>query len=850
MLGKATFVLVVCLGVCGYAAQADPQPDQWLTPGGDAGGSYYSPLDTINAENVSRLGFAWDYDLGTQRGLEATPVVVEGVLYAAGNWGRVYALDARTGRPLWTYDPQVEGQWGRYACCDVVNRGLAVWNGRVYVASVDGYLHAIDARTGRRVWRVDTLPDRKADSFKYFITGAPLLAGDLIVIGNGGSDFKGARGSVSAYSLATGEFRWRFYTVPRDPRLGPQDQPHLQAAVKTWSPRYDWSNGGGGTAWDGLAYDADRKLVYLGTANASPYHGQHDAANAGDELYVASIIAVHADSGQMAWYYQEIPGEGWDYDTTNKLILTDLTVEGKSRHVIMQASKDGYLYVLDRISGEFLSGKPFAHVTWSRGLDPKTHRPIVNPAADWGRQPALIYPAAVGAHGWQPMSYSPQTQLLYIPVIDAPMVYVDTSRRRAGLIEGNFDLAFFFPEDYAPEDLESLFGKLPSLQSLSPGGKAPQSRGLIRAVEPLTGKLHWEQQTQSLWDGGILSTGGNLVFRGDSAGYLNAYRADDGTLLKRIEVGSSIMAAPMTYRIDGVQYVSVMAGYGGGVLFLPYPESSAAYRYGNEGRIITFRLDGPAPPLPAVVTDNRIEKPPARLGDAASIARGEVLYSRYCSRCHSFGRGLLPDLRNLPEGIHSIFADIVLRGTLQAKGMARWDDVLSTDDATAIHAYLIDQQYQLQATANRPSAAAGSAGPDTAIRTPGVAPELKHSWEVSFNQGNADAVVQLYAPDAELVMTGAAPARGREAIRRAVQQMIDSGAKVNIGSARNIGAGDLAYVYGPYTVFDKQGGHAIESGQYLEIWRRRNGAWLIDLDVNVAAPAPTAAAVVPGSTPR
>lgn len=770
---------------------ADREPDQWLTPGRDAGGTYYSPLDSINADNVSRLGFAWDYDLGTRRGLEGTPVAVDGVLYASGNWGRVYALDARTGRALWTYDPDVAGQWGRYACCDVVNRGLAVWKGRVYVASVDGYLHAIDARTGRRIWRVDTLPDRKADSFKYFITGAPLLAGDVIVIGNGGSDFKGARGSVAAYSLESGEFRWRFYTVPRDPKLGPQDQPHLQSAVKTWSPQYDWSNGGGGTAWDGLAYDADRKLVYLGTANASPYHGQNDVANQGDELYVACIMAVHADTGQMAWYYQEIPGEGWDYDTTNKLILTDLAVDGRPRAVIMQASKNGYLYVLDRSTGEFLSGKPFARVTWTRGLDPGTHRPIPNPDADWGRGPTLIYPAAVGAHGWQPMSYDPKTQLLYIPVIDAPMVYVDTSKRRAGLIEGNFDLAFFLPEDYAPKDLESLLGKLPSLQSLS-GGKTPQSRGLIRAVEPLTGKLRWEQQTQSLWDSGILSTAGNLVFRGDSAGFLSVYRADDGALLKKLEVGSSMMAAPMTYRVDGVQYVSVMAGYGGGVLFLPFPEGSAAHRYGNEGRIITFKLDGPAPPLPALIKDDPVETPPRRLGDAATVARGELLYSRYCSRCHSFGRGLLPDLRNLPAGIHSIFADIVLRGTLQARGMARWDDVLSADDVAAIHAYLIDQQYRLQAAAG-PAASASAAGPSSAmphaatlssaLRTPGVAPELKHSWEVYFNQGNVDRVVQLYAPDAELLMSGAAPAHGREAIRDVVQQMIASGAKVKIGTA-------------------------------------------------------------------
>ncbi len=686
-------------------ARSESEPDQWLTPGRDAGGTYYSPLDTVNDKNVARLGFAWDYKLGTKRGLEATPVVVDGVMYAAGNWGRVYAVDATTGHELWTYNPQVEGQWGRYACCDVVNRGLAVWKGHVYVASIDGYLHAIDARTGQRVWRVDTLPDRKPGGFHYFISGAPVLAGDSIVIGNGGADFKGARGQVSAYSLDTGAFKWRFYTVPRDPKAGPQDQPHLESAVKTWPSRYDWSMGGGGTAWDGLAYDTEHDLVYIGTANASPYHGEHDPAGQGDELYVASIIAIHGATGAMAWYYQEIPGEGWDYDTTNKLILTDLEVDGRPRQVIMQASKNGYLYVLDRVSGEFLSGKPFAYVNWASGLDPKTHRPVVNPGADWGRAPALIYPAAVGAHGWQPMSFSAKTGLVYIPVIDAPMVYVDTSKRRAGLIEGNFNLACFFPEDYVPKDLESLFGKLPSLESLSPGKEPPKSRGLIRAVQPLTGRVIWERQTDSIWDGGILSTGGNLVIRGDAAGYLNIYAADSGALLKRIDVGSSIMAAPMTYRVNGVQYVSVMAGYGGGVLFLPFPKSSAAYKYGNDGRIVTFRLDGGEPPKPPLADEQPHDAPPPREGSPAEIAQGELLYNRYCSRCHAFGRGLVPDLRQLPSAIHDIFYDIVLRGALQANGMARWDDVLSQKDAQAIHAYLVDQAWQLQTTQTEPSSA-------------------------------------------------------------------------------------------------------------------------------------------------
>jgi quinohemoprotein ethanol dehydrogenase len=281
-------------------------------------------------------------------------------------------------------------------------------------------------------------------------------------------------------------------------------------------------------------------------------------------------------------------------------------------------------------------------------------------------------------------------------VIDAAMVYVDTSKRRAGLIEGNFNLAFFFPEDYLPRELESLYGPLPSLESLSPGGKPPKSRGLIRAIEPLSGRIVWEQQTDSIWDGGILSTGGNLVMRGDASGYLNVYAADSGTLLKRLDVGSSIMAAPMTYRVNGIQYISVMAGYGGGLLFLPFPETSAAYKYGNAGRIITFRLDGGPAPKPPIVSDQSNDPAPPREGSASEIAQGEVLYNRYCSRCHAFGRGLVPDLRRLPRAIHNIFYDVVLQGADEANGMPRWDDVLTRKDVEAIHAYLVGQAWELE----------------------------------------------------------------------------------------------------------------------------------------------------------
>jgi len=674
---------------------ASQAPDEWYTAGRDGGQTYYSPLDAINTSNVGHLGFAWQYSLGSRRGVEATPIVVDGVMYASGPWGYVYALDAVSGKLLWKYDPDVRGGYGRYACCDVVNRGVAVWKGRVYVASLDGYLHAIDARTGRRLWRVNTLPAHSMRAY-YFVTGAPLVAGNVVVIGYGGADFKGNRGSISAYSLDKGTFRWRFYTVPRNPTLGPQDQPQLRAAAGTWPSGYDWSMGAGGAAWGNFDYDPKLRLVYFGTANAEPYHGGLDPAKFGDERYVASIMAVHADTGRMAWYCQEVPAEGWDYDTTNPLVLTRLTVNGRQRQVIVQASKDGFLYVLDRATGEFLSGKPFTYVNWTRGLDPLTHRPIARPALDWTDAPALIWPGAIGAHNWQPMSFDPRTGLVYIPVIDSPMVYVNTARRRAGLIEGNFDLAFFLPADYLPKELADLFGPLPPLSDLARGGPPPLSRGFIRAIDPMTGRIRWQRQTGSIWDGGLLSTGGNLVFQGDAAGRLSAYAADSGKLLARIEVGTSIMAAPMSYRIRGVQYVAVMGGYGGGMLYEPFPVASAAYRFGNEDRIIVFRIDGGPTPHPPRFQEPALPALPPRTAGPQAIARGEVLYNRYCARCHVFGRGLLPDLRRTAPALSPAIYEIVLHGADQANGMGRFDDELTRTQVEAIQAYLIDQAWQMQ----------------------------------------------------------------------------------------------------------------------------------------------------------
>ena len=674
-------------------ARAASEPDQWLMAGRDGGGTYFSPLTDINAQNVGQLGFAWEFRLGTHRGLEATPIVVDGALYTSGVFGHVYALDAASGQKLWTYDPEVDGQWGRYACCDAINRGVAVWNGRVYVGALDGYLHAIDAATGKRIWKVDTLPSRGPKT-PFTLSAAPVVAGDLIIVGSAGADFAGARGYVAAFDLATGAFRWRFYTVPRDPKDGPQDQPHLVAAVKTWDPRHRWDAGSGGTAWDGISYDPELQLVFIGTANGAPYNIKEGGRTGGDDLYAASIVAIHAATGQLAWYYQTTPGDHWDYDSTQKMILADLDLGDGPRKVLMQASKNGYYYVLERATGKLLSANNFAYVNWASGIDPATGRPIPNSRGDYTKKPILLFPGNSGAHSWQPMSYDPDTRLTYIPTMEWPSVYMDSAKQRAGLIEGWFTVPGFPPEGYVPKDLRSLYGPLPSLAALDRGLPPATSRGFLRAWDPVRRKLAWEVQTASSWDGGVLSTAGGLVIQGDAAGNLNVYRADNGSRLARIALGTSVMAAPSTYRVGGVQYVVVMAGFGGNFVNYPLPPESAAYRSDNEGRIIALKLGGGAVPLPPELHLPPFPQPPPREGPAPRIAAGEVLYNRFCGRCHQLGRGVLPDLRRLTPAKHQIFYDIVLNGLLTANGMGRWDDVLSRPDAAAIHAYIVDEAWK------------------------------------------------------------------------------------------------------------------------------------------------------------
>lgn len=674
-------------------------PDNWIAGGRDQDGTYYSPLTRINDKNVGGLGFAWQYDLGTFRGQEATPIVVDGVMYTSGTWGYVYALDARTGREIWKYDPGAVHLAARNPCCDLVNRGVAVWKGRVYVASVDGRLHAVDAATGKKVWEVDTITDHK---MPYTSTGAPQIAGRVVVIGNSGADMgHGAvRGYVSAYDVATGVLRWRFYTVPPDPGK-PDENPELAMADKTWDPQRTAQYKGGGTAWDGFAYDPDLNLVYFGTANAAPYDSRQLGPSNPDELFTASLLAVHADSGRLAWYYQTTPHDHWDFDAVQKLVMADLTMSGQTRHTIMQANKNGFFYVLDRKSGELLSAANYTYVNWASGVDMKTGRPILTPQSDWYSGPKNIFPSWVGGHTWNPMSYNLTTHLVYIPALDVPNVWVDMAHNGGTLkyLDGYFTANGIIPDDtYDAADLRQLYGPLPDRKSLASTRKEKLVRELLRAWDPIARRTVWEHETSSGVrgnDGGVMSTAGNLVFQGRGDGKLWVYAADSGKVLKTVATGSHIMAAPMTYAVGGEQFVAVQAGYGGAAISTgTIPPSSAAGKYQNVNRIVVFKLGGPAVPTPPAWVEPPVPKPPAQTASEAHIRAGEIKFTQECSRCHVLGHSSTPDLRRIDPSLHAIFKDIVLRGAVAPTGMERFDDLLSEADVEDIHAYIIDESWK------------------------------------------------------------------------------------------------------------------------------------------------------------
>jgi alcohol dehydrogenase (cytochrome c)/quinohemoprotein ethanol dehydrogenase len=663
----ALLVLSVARAAAGSPATAD---EDWRNTGRTPDEQRHSTLASIDRDNVARLGLAAWYDIPTTMGQEATPVVADGVIYIVTDWSIVRALDARTAELRWAYDPGVRASLFK-ACCGPVNRGAVLWKDLVVFGALDGRLVALDRATGRPRWSVQTVEPTQP----YTITGAPRLAGDLVLIGNGGAD-KGVRGYVTAYRADSGRFAWRFYTVPGAPGRvdgAASDRVLAERAAPTWAGRW-WEWGGGGTVWDSMAYDPQLDLVYIGTGNGSPWNHGLRSAGRGDNLFLASIVALRAKTGEYAWHYQTTPAETWDFTATQHMILADLPVGQHTRRVLMQAPKNGYFYVLDRATGELLSADALVRMTWSTGVDSKTGRPIETPDARYYRtgKPFLLVPSGAGAHNWHPMAFDPARGLVYIPVSQLPVGYADGGAPSWSIKRLNTGVRYDFgmsSPDFPPA-------------------------GWLMAWDPAARRIAWRTQQPGPSSGGVLSTAGGLVFQGNAAGEFAAYRADDGSKLWSFDAQTGIVAAPVSYSIAGEQSVAVLAGWGGGMAM------AGGARMGALGtnRLLIFRLDArrTLPTRAAEVADARPHVP-ATGADDREIALGGDRYFVYCSACHGIGGvsgGVVPDLRFSALLSSPAWDEIVLRGALSEAGMTRFDDVLDARSSAAIRHYLIEQARQ------------------------------------------------------------------------------------------------------------------------------------------------------------
>jgi quinohemoprotein ethanol dehydrogenase len=644
---------------------ADREPGNWMSVGRTYDEQRYSPLKQIDEHNVQQLGLAWYYDLNTQRGIEGTPIVVDGVLYATSAWTITVAIDARTGKELWRYDPKVPPEWSRYVCCDVVSRGLAVWQGKVIIATLDGRLIALDARTGTPLWSTVTVDNKQ---WPYSITGAPRVFNGKVVIGNGGVEL-GVRGYLSAYDVNTGKLIWRFWTAPGDPADGFENKT-MRMAAKTWSGRW-WTQGGGGAVWDSIVYDSELNRLYFGTGNGSPWPHKLRSEGKGDNLFLASIIAVNADSGEYVWHYQVIPQESWDFDVTQPMALADLTIDGRRRKVIMQAPKHGFFYVIDRQNGKLISaGKFVDNNTFASRIDLKTGRPVLLPTANYDDKPQLLTPNAVAAHSWQPMSYNPNTGLVYFPVLENWYSYE---------IEPNYKWQKFRMSwgTNAP----------PSERNAAVRAEAAKRKiyGYLLAWDPVQQKEAWRVAYDNGGNGGTLTTAGNLVIEGTSAMTFDIYRATDGKKLWEMPVQTVPMAGPVTYTVDGEQYIAVNAG---GASF-GFARGSA---HRAAGRILAFKL-GANLQLPPIPPTPDISPPPFFItGTEKQVKLGMAAYHRVCAQCHgrdAISINAIPDLRHMTPETRAEFMDIVLQGKRLQKGMANFADVVTPAEADDINFYLI-----------------------------------------------------------------------------------------------------------------------------------------------------------------
>ena len=647
--------------------------EDWLSTGRTYDEQRYSPLERIDAGNVKDLGLAWYADMDTARGQEATPLVIDGRIYITTAWSKVKAYDGVSGRLLWDYDPRVPGETAAKACCDVVNRGLAAFGHQLYFGTLDGRLIALDRATGKLVWSKLTVDPSRP----YTITGAPRIIDGRVIIGNGGAEM-GVRGYITAYDAATGKQLWRFYTVPGKP--GSNEVAYLKTAEASWKGEW-WKYGGGGSVWDSMAYDPELDLLYIGVGNGGPWNQAYRSPGGGDNLYVSSIVALKPATGAYVWHYQTTPGETWDFTATQHIILADLVIGGQTRKVLMQAPKNGFFYVLDRVNGQLISAQNYTFVNWATGIDMKTGRPVANPDAriDQTGKPFLVVPGPGGAHNWQPMAYHPETGLVYIPVQEGGFPYAPAADWKAAA--QGFNTGMDFAASAIPADRTVR------------AAVASVTKGALVAWDPIAQRERWRVKFNGPWNGGLLATGGGLVFQGNSQQEFAAYDAGQGDKLWSIQVQTGVIAAPITYSIGGEQFVAVMAGWGGIWALAPGFLSEVGGPVRNISRLLVFKLGGtarlpPEPPFSRPPLD-----PPAVTGSAEQIADGGRQYGRFCGVCHgdaAYGSTLVPDLRRsgeLADG--AAWAIIVHGGALKDRGMVSFANVLDPQQIESIRLYVI-----------------------------------------------------------------------------------------------------------------------------------------------------------------
>ncbi len=648
-------------------ANAAAHPEQWLTHGLNYNEDRYSLLTQINKDNVKTLGLAWVTDLGSKRGLEATPLVADGVMYLSGVWSTVFAVDAKTGKEIWKYDPKVPGGQAERLCCDVVNRGVALYKGKIFVGTLDGRLIALNAADGKLIWSIQTTDTTKP----YSITGAPRIIDGKVIIGNGGAEF-GVRGYITAYNPEDGKQLWRFYTVPGDPSK-PFENKAMEAAAKTWSG--DWYKyGGGGTAWDAMAYDPELKLLYVGTGNGSPWDRKYRSNGVGDNLYLSSILAINPSNGELVWYYQTTPGDSWDFTAAQHIILADLDIKGQKRKVLMQAPKNGFFYVIDRTNGKFISGDPFVYLNWAKGID-STGRPIENEGVHYETVNTDISPNYNGGHNWHPMAFNPKLNLVYIPARENASNYGhDTSWKynKVGFGTGNGWNLAIGTDPTKPMRHDTMTKKFP--------------RGMLIAWNPVLRKEVWRVPQTADWNGGVLATASDLVFQGTAQGDFICYDGSNGKIVWQQNLGGGIIAPPISYMLDGRQYIAIAVGWGGGYgmknKFTPL----------QSGKVFTFVLNGNAS-MPSFNKAVILTMPDVKFTfTKEEFTHGETLFWQYCGTCHvvNGGGGLAPDL-----GYSVIAADsagilgVAHKGGYLPLGMPKFGDRLSEKDILDIRKYIL-----------------------------------------------------------------------------------------------------------------------------------------------------------------